>query len=158
MGKRSLLDHYFSSQRPLFSLSDRVWNPPTDIYEIANATVIRMEVAGIDEEHLKIFSKNDMLIVRGRRRQPMEDQAVIYQMMEVHYGHFERRFMFSYPLEQVKVDASYEKGFLIIQVPKAPSEAKGKNIEIKIVADSVAEGDGPRRHLTSREDDDTHER
>ena len=62
-----MIDNFFSSQRPLFSLSKQVWNPPTDIYESGEVTKIKMEVAGLDERELEITVQADMLVVRGRR-------------------------------------------------------------------------------------------
>ena len=38
---------YFAAQWNQFSTSSRVWNPPTDIFEADELTVIRMEVAGV---------------------------------------------------------------------------------------------------------------
>jgi len=64
---RHMIDNFFSSQRPLFSLSKQVWNPPTDIYESGEVTKIKMEVAGLDERELEITVQVDMLVVRGRR-------------------------------------------------------------------------------------------
>ena len=41
---KNILDNFFSSQRPLFSLSDKIWNPPTDLYETANAIIIKSRI------------------------------------------------------------------------------------------------------------------
>ena len=53
-GNRALFDNFFSSQRPLFSLSEKVWNPPADVYETADSLVIRIEVAGVDQAEFDV--------------------------------------------------------------------------------------------------------
>ena len=118
MPNRPILDHFFSSQRPLFAMSPRVWNPPTDIYETADTTFIKIEVAGLDEEHLQILHEGSTLIVRGQRTKQVQPEGVHYQLMEVPYGHFERRFRFHSPLERAQIEFQYEQGFLIIQLPR----------------------------------------
>ena len=64
---KTVFDNFFSSQRPLFSLSDRIWNPPTDVYETCESMVIKMEVAGVKQEDMDISVDNNLLLIRGRR-------------------------------------------------------------------------------------------
>jgi len=136
MPQRSMLDHYFSSPRPLFSLSSRIWNPPTDIYESGEATTIRMEVAGLDESHLRIVSQQNLLIVRGRRAHAHADPArVNYHLMEIHYGEFERVFAFSFDIDEGTIKASYERGFLIVEVGKRAPHVT--HVKVEIIQDTT---------------------
>lgn len=129
-----MLDNFFSSQRPLFSLSNRVWNPPTDIYETDTATIVKMEVAGLDEKQLNITAQKNMMIVRGKRIQSHPGIKINYHLMEVHYGAFERVFAFSYNLNQEKIKASYERGFLLIEVGK--HDQTTTKVTVKIIQDT----------------------
>ena len=125
-----MIDNFFSSQRPLYSLSKRVWNPPADIYETDEATHIKMEVAGLDEEQLSITAEGDLLVVRGRRRLDDIGRKVNYHLMEVHYGEFERVFAFTHGLAQRSIKASYEKGFLMIEVRREPTQSTSVSVRI----------------------------
>lgn len=130
MPNRPIMDHFFSSQRPLFAMSPRVWNPPTDIYESNNMTYIKIEVAGLDEERLEIINEGSVLTVRGQRTKDSHPEGVHYQLMEVPYGHFERRFRFRYSLEKAKIEAQYQHGFLLIKVPHSKQGARKIDVEI----------------------------
>lgn len=133
MPYNSMLDNFFSSQRPLFSLSKRVWNPPTDICECDDVTEIKIEVAGLDEKNLQLVADRNLLIVRGRRVQDHGDKKINYHLMEIHYGQFERIFAFSYNVSEEAVSAVYEKGFLHIRVLKQSPHVT--NVTIQVVQD-----------------------
>ena len=130
MPLRSMLDNFFSSQRPLFSLSDQVWNPPTDIFETPQATVIRMEVAGLDEQQLNITAQQNVLNVQGRRALPNPQEPVNFHLMEIHHGHFQRTFQFSFTLNKDEIKASYERGFLLIELQRPDSPVTRVSVEI----------------------------
>lgn len=136
MPYQSMLDNFFSSQRPLFSLSKRVWNPPTDICECEASTEIKIEVAGLDEKNLQIVADRNLLIVKGQRIQDHGGKKINYHLMEIHYGQFERVFAFSYNLNEESINASYEKGFLMIRVTKQSPNVT--NVSINVVSDETA--------------------
>jgi len=115
---RSLFDNVFSSQKPLFSLSEKVWNPPTDVYETANSVVIKMEVAGVSLNDLDLTIKDHYLVIRGcRRESPCLDKEN-FHLMEIRYGSFERSFPLPHNVHLDEIQAQYTNGFLIVTVPK----------------------------------------
>lgn len=72
---RTAFDNFFSSQRPLFSLSERLWNPPTDVYETAEAVFIKMEIAGLRDDDIDITVEDNLLRIRGCRREETPAQV-----------------------------------------------------------------------------------
>lgn len=115
---RSLFDNFFSSQRPLFSLSEKVWNPPADVYETASSLVIKMEIAGVSLNDLDITAQDRYLIIRGRRREPPCLDKENYHLMEIRYGAFERAFPLPGNVRLDEIQAQYSNGFLIVMVPR----------------------------------------
>ena len=134
MPYRSMFDNFFSSQRPLFSLSNQIWNPPTDIFDDEQTTVIKMEVAGLDKEEIRIVSEDNVLTIRGQRKHAHRGVKINYQLMEVHYGRFERRFAFPHALKEDAIHASYDRGFLIVEVEKPSLEATA--VPVRIIDDN----------------------
>lgn len=134
MTYQMMLDNFFSSQRPLFSLSKQVWNPPTDIYETEEMTLLKIEVAGLDEEQMQITTDRNLLIVRGHRAHGHADSKVNYHLMEIHYGCFERVFAFSFTLDADSVKASYEKGFILIEINKTARQVT--NVTVQVVQET----------------------
>ena len=112
------IDHFISTQKPVFSLSNRLWNPPTDIYEAEDRAVLKMEIAGVEQKNLHITAHDRKLIVRGRRCGAIGEEIVSCHMMEVRYGDFERIFEFPFRVKMDEIKASYDHGFLIIEIPK----------------------------------------
>lgn len=130
MNYRCKFDNYFSSQRPFYSLSNKVWNPPTDIYETEEATCIRMEVAGLEVKDLQVIAQRHYLVVRGNRQPPRRQKKVVYHLMEVHYDQFERVFEFSQPIPQDAVKVTYRRGFLLVEVKKQKKPVTQVNVQI----------------------------
>ena len=121
---KSLFDNFFSSQRPFFSLSEKVWNPPADVYETSDSLVVKMEVAGVCQKTLEIIAENNFLIIRGCRGEDVPLDKENYHLMEIRYGHFERTFEMHTRLNPDKVNAQYCNGFLIVTIAKMKSKAK----------------------------------
>lgn len=112
-----MLDNFFQGN-PRFCASERVWNPPTDVFESCDAIHIKMEVAGVKEEHLEVKVVDNLLIIRGRRSDEQHTKRENYHLMEIHYGSFERVFGLPTPMEVKSVKAMLEDGFLLVTIPK----------------------------------------
>jgi HSP20 family protein len=125
------IDNFFSSQKPLFSLSRRLWNPPTDVYETGDSIIVKMEVAGVDEKQLDVRIVNHVLTIRGVRMDEQCLEAASVHLLEVHYGEFERMFKLPSNIDGEKIVASYTNGFIRVQVPKAEGESRPINVEVK---------------------------
>lgn len=130
----TVLDQVFSSSKPIYSLSSRIWNPPTDIFENDDQVIIRMEVPGVDPEGLSVTADGRRLVVSGRREEPESDGLMRYHLMEVQYGEFERVFEFPYSLSNAHVEARFKAGFLSIKVEN--KSGKKLDVGIEIIVDT----------------------
>lgn len=128
---RTLLDNVFSGPRPLFSLSEKLWNPPTDVYEIEDAIIVKMEIAGVKEENLQISVDNNLLIIRGFREENHPAPKQNYHLMEIHYGEFERVFRLPGGLDADNIAADYKHGFLCVNIPRRQSCRATVKIEVQ---------------------------
>lgn len=119
-GFRALFDNFFSTQHPLFSLSEKVWNPPADVYETCDSVVIKMEIAGVKLDHLDISAnpEENILIIRGCRRENPILKKENYHLMEIRYGQFERVFPMPVRVKHDEIEAKFSNGFLILTIPK----------------------------------------
>ena len=117
---------FFTHNRPMYSMVERPWDPPTDVYETRDNLVIKMEIAGVSQENIDVLLENDTLRVRGWRQEEAPCQKEHYLLMEIHYGRFERVFLLPHDFVPGKIEASYKNGFLIIMIPKLskPSPVK----------------------------------
>lgn len=116
--------------------SGEVWTPRVDVYETADAVVVKACVAGLeaDRVELTISSDNRFLTIRGVRGEQDDDKSprILYHQLEVYYGPFERVVALpaDVALDRDKLTAAYKDGFLKVVLPKR-GESGAKKIEIE---------------------------
>lgn len=103
----------------------RVWRPPTDVYETNSHIVVKVEIAGMKEGDFEISLSNRTLTIAGERKDPAE--KLTYQQMEILYGRFETQVYLPGPVEEDRIEAVYEDGFLKVLLPKV----KARKLEVK---------------------------
>lgn len=99
-----------------YSLRSHVWRPPTDVFEIEDAIVVRVEIAGMREQDITILLDGRVLSVRGTRSEVPERRA--YHQMEISFGEFVSDIELPYPVIVDQVQAIYDNGFLRIVLPR----------------------------------------
>lgn len=116
--QRSYSSSFYTSQRPLFSVGSCAWNPPADVYETEDALVVKIEVPGINKSELSIHVQDNLLTIRGCRRDCDHHSQKRLHHVEIRYGQFERTFSLPPHLDVESIRADYENGFLVIRAPK----------------------------------------
>jgi HSP20 family protein len=91
------------------------WRPPTDVYEVEDAIIVRVEVAGMRESDFTISLADRILTIRGARQDTSERRA--YHQMEIAFGEFNTEVELAYTILSEKVEATYRDGFLFITLP-----------------------------------------
>lgn len=100
------------------------WRPPMDIYETREAIMVRIEVAGMQEDDFIIELNGRFLSIRGSRPDINEKRA--FHQMEIRFGEFFLEFEIPMPVDVEKIEATYQNGFLQVSLPKS----KPQQIEI----------------------------
>jgi HSP20 family protein len=95
------------------------WSPPTDQYETEESYVVRMEIAGMQEEDFDISLENNILHISGARLELPERRA--YQQMEIRFGKFASAIHLPGPVDIDLTNAEYKNGFLTVVLPKENS-------------------------------------
>jgi HSP20 family protein len=107
------------------------WTPPVDVAEHDDAYEVKVELPGVSKDDVKITMQNNILTIRGEKKQESESKNSGYHRMERTYGAFQRSFTLPSSVRADKVDAAYKDGILTITLPKA-EEAKPKQIEVRV--------------------------
>ncbi|MEN8098112.1 MAG: Hsp20/alpha crystallin family protein [Chloroflexota bacterium] len=114
------VEHLFlekdASGKHLASRHPNVWSPPTDLYEAEDAYYVRIEIAGMREGYLSVTVDDRHLAVSGVRHD--SDPKGAYHKMEIRYGNFRTVVHLPGTVDEEKVEASYDDGFLTISLPK----------------------------------------
>lgn len=93
------------------------WRPPTDVYEREDSIVVRVEIAGMNENDFVINLDQNILTVHGVRADITERRA--YHQMEINFGEFYTAVEIPLPIDVEHVRAEYQNGFLWVYLPKA---------------------------------------
>jgi len=103
------------------------WQPDTDVFETDRDIVVRVEVAGVMSEDVRIGVEGKVLRISGSRKVPEPSDARRLHQMEIVSGPFERRVEIAIPFDREAVSAHLAHGFLTVTLPKRePQKAAGR--------------------------------
>jgi HSP20 family protein len=111
-----------------------IWTPPTDVYDVEDAVVVRMEIPGVRPGEMDVTVVEDRLVIRGRRREEQTACRTCYRQVEIHSGAFLRVIPLRFPFDRDRIEARYRDGFLYVEVPRrnaAPAESKSFRISVR---------------------------
>ncbi|MEE9139287.1 MAG: Hsp20/alpha crystallin family protein, partial [Alphaproteobacteria bacterium] len=103
--------------------------PRVDITENEKEITVSAELPGLDEKDIGVVLSDDMLTIKGEKREEEEEKRKGYYVMERRYGSFQRSFRLPETVDRDRIDAAFERGILTIHMPKT---AKAKTAEKKI--------------------------
>jgi HSP20 family protein len=115
-----------------------VWGLALDVAEKDDEFVVKASIPGIDPDELEITYTNDTLSIKGEIKEEKDTEESNYHLRERRYGAFHRSVLLPSLIDSNKIEASYDKGVLMLRLPKA-EEVKPKRIPIK-VGQKVIEG------------------
>jgi len=113
------------------SFFNRDWNPAVDIVENKDAYILKAELPGMTRDDVHITMENNLLTIRGEKKNETEQKEENFHRVERSYGAFERSFTIPGTITADKIDAQYKDGVLKLTLPKA-EESKPKMIEVKV--------------------------
>lgn len=105
--------------------------PPVDIYEQENTLVVETPLAGVDPEHVEVTVDGDMVTIKGSMERKTEVDEKNYYRKEVRSGSVYRQIPLPVRVIGERANASYERGMLKIEIPKAGDD-KPKSIKINV--------------------------
>ena len=107
------------------------WAPSVDITENENGFLVKAELPGMNKDDIKITLQDNVLTIRGEKKEEKEIKDKSAHLCERKYGKFVRSFRLPSAVDNKKIDADFKDGVLNLNLPKA-EEAKPKEIEIKM--------------------------
>jgi HSP20 family protein len=105
------------------------WFAPTDVSEDENSLQISMELPGVESDDVRLSLENNILTIRGEKRQRSEEDNERIHRFERTYGMFERTFALPNTVDPDKIEARYENGVLLVRIPKA-ERARPREIRV----------------------------
>lgn len=101
-----------------------------DVYQTDTEIVIKSTIAGVKPEDLDVSISNDMITIKGDRKneETVEDNNYYYR--ECYWGSFSRSIVLPMDVLADKIDATLKNGILTIRLPKADI-TKTKKIQVR---------------------------
>lgn len=103
-----------------------------DVFEENNCIVIKSTIAGVKPEDVDISINNEMVTIKGRRRQEEEVRTENYYYQECYWGGFSRSIILPTEIQPEKVEATLKNGVLKVILPKA---TQSKEVSIRVKTD-----------------------
>ena len=110
------------------SRAERELRLPLDVYTTPSEIVVIANVPGLKPDDVNITLENDTLSVSGEIKAPVENVDYVFQ--ERPYGKFSRVMTINVPVDNDKVEATFDSGVLTITLPKAEA-ARPKVIKVE---------------------------
>jgi HSP20 family protein len=106
--------------------------PAVDFAEKEKEYEITAELPGLDEKDIEIKLVNDILTIKGEKKEEKEEREKDYYLCERRYGSFMRSFQMPAGVDTGKIEATFAKGVLTVKLPKTPEAQKSeKTISVK---------------------------
>ncbi len=126
-----LMEHLLQEHFKPKVMTGVLWRPATDVYETEKLFVVRMDVAGLKRDDLKIMLDGGCLKICGIRHDTIPKGKKHFHKMEITIGPFERRIPVPRGWEVSEARARYAEGILEIVLEKVQKKSQGK-IDITI--------------------------
>lgn len=109
-----------------------MFSPHFDVAETENSIEVSAELAGMDEKDINVSLDNNVLTIKGEKKEEKEEKKKDYHVSERCYGSFERSFSLPDGLDENNIKAKFNKGILHVIMPKTEkAKAKSKKIQVK---------------------------
>jgi HSP20 family protein len=106
------------------------FRPRLEVAESDNAIVVNAEVPGIDEKDIHVAVTDNVLTIRGEKREEKDEKRKSMRLIERSYGAFERSIALPEGVDADRIAAKLDKGVLRVEIPR-PAGAKEKTIPIR---------------------------
>ena len=112
---------------------ESTWVPQVDVLRRGDQLVVRADLPGLEKDDITVDVTENVLTIRGERREEREEERGGYYWHERSAGAFVRSIPLPEGASPDEANARFENGVLEVSVP-APSreqEPRGRRIEIR---------------------------
>ncbi len=97
-----------------------------DVFQTENELVIQAPIAGIKVDDIDIIIEEEVVTIKGARKNPFAEKPTGYFIQECWWGPFSRKIILPLDADSARADASMKEGILTIRIPKIIREKKRK--------------------------------
>jgi len=106
--------------------------PKLDVSETDKEITLSAELPGMEPADIQISLDRNTLTISGKKQEQKEEQGERFYRVERSYGSFHRSIPLPGEVDEDKIEASYKRGVLTVEMPKTKqAQEKKKRISIK---------------------------
>ncbi len=106
--------------------------PNIDETEDDKAFYVSIELPGMDQKDVDVMLSGRLLTIRGEKKEDEKEEGKDYYRRERRFGSFRRTLELPGEVDESKIEASFKKGVLKIELPRTKeAQAKIKHIDVK---------------------------
>lgn len=96
--------------------SKDAWQPRADVYRLAGGWLVKLELAGVRPEDVRLEVRTSALLVQGTRRDDCPCHGSDCHRLEISYSQFERTLELPGLSESVQIATTYLDGMLMVRI------------------------------------------
>ena len=113
-------------------LASGAWAPPVDLCEAEDAIYVRVELPGLNPEHIQIGLTNTQLRIWGEKKRTAHASPIVSHLCsERSYGRFSRLVPLRWTFSVREATADLADGILLIRLPKI-EERRGVEFRLSV--------------------------
>lgn len=91
-----------------------VWKPSVDIFHRGKSWFVKVELAGVQPDQLSISASDNVLSLRGSRKDVVREAGCSYHALEISYSNFARHLALPVAIDTSTLQWEYSNGMLLI--------------------------------------------
>jgi HSP20 family protein len=107
--------------------------PKMNVRESDGEIEFTAELPGLEEKDVEVTLADNILTIRGEKKEEKEEKGKDYRLLERSFGSFSRSFEVPAGVDPSAIEAKLEKGVLTVKFPK-PAQAEAKKIAVRPAA------------------------
>ena len=105
------------------------WQPDVDVFETERGVVVRVELAGIRSDDVRVSVDGQVLRLSGVRGATEGEEVQRLYQMEIASGPFERRVRIPVAFDRDRMSAHLADGFLTVTLPRRDPARRRVKVE-----------------------------
>lgn len=121
---RRQLDQLFDEFKGTSAEREATWYPAIELMDTPDNLVLRVQLPGIDRNHLNIQATRDAVLIEGEHPSPQQSESQQWLRSEFAYGKFRRLVSLPVAIETEQIQAEFQHGILTLTLPKTEQERR----------------------------------
>jgi HSP20 family protein len=97
------------------------WAPAADVYRTASGWLVKLELAGVRAEDVRVAVVGRRITVEGTRRDSTHHECPECYRLEISYSRFTRTIELPQDLQQAGLEVRLEDGMLLVHLRAEPA-------------------------------------